>query len=90
MVDASNAAMRHGKNQVFSVKGLQIVLEYWKKNGHEVVCFLPDYMLNFEEVSKKKKLMQMNMKEVKVAQIPDDMQLLSKLEKKGLIVRTPS
>jgi hypothetical protein len=34
IVDASNVAMRHGKNSFFSVKGIQIVVEYWQKNGH--------------------------------------------------------
>ena len=48
VVDASNVAMRHGKNQLFSVKGLQIVLEYWAKNGHQVICFLPDYLFDYD------------------------------------------
>lgn len=34
IVDASNVAMRYGKNKEFKVKGIQIVVEYWKKNGH--------------------------------------------------------
>lgn len=34
IIDAQNVAMRHGKNQLFSVKGIQIVIEYWEKNGH--------------------------------------------------------
>jgi Ni,Fe-hydrogenase maturation factor len=34
IIDASNIAMRHGKNSFFSVKGIQIAGEYWQKNGH--------------------------------------------------------
>ena len=57
MIDASNVAMRHGKNTLFSVKGLQIVVEYWQKNGHQVVCFLPDYLFSYDQVNMKKRLM---------------------------------
>ena len=59
--------MRHGKNNLFKVIGIQIVLEFFKKNGHQVVCFLPDYLFNYEEVSQKKKMNAMSMRETKVA-----------------------
>lgn len=45
--------MRHGKDKVFSVRGIQIAINYWQKNGHEVVCFVPDYLLDFEQVGAK-------------------------------------
>lgn len=48
IVDAQNVAMRHGKNSLFSVQGIQIVIEFWHKNGHQVVCFLPDYLFNYD------------------------------------------
>lgn len=67
IVDASNVAMRYGKNKEFKVKGIQIAVEYWKKNGHQVLCFLPDYLFNYEEVNQKKKLAAMNLKEVKAS-----------------------
>ena len=67
VVDASNAAMRYGKNKEFIVRGLQIVLEFWKKNGHQVICFLPDYLFNYEEVGKKKKAVALNVKDVKAS-----------------------
>ena len=81
--------MRHGKNTTFSVKGIQIVVEYFKKNGHEVVCFLPDYLFNYEEINKKKRLNAMNMKETKAAQIPDNIALLHKLADLGIVIKTP-
>jgi hypothetical protein len=59
--------MRYGKNKEFIVKGIQITVEYWQKNGHKVLCFLPDYLLNYDEVNKKKKLVAMNVKEVKAS-----------------------
>lgn len=67
VIDASNVAMRHGKNSFFSVKGIQVVVEYWQKNGHKVVCFLPDYLFSHDQVNLKKKLSQLNIKEFKAS-----------------------
>ncbi len=55
--------MRYGKNACFKVKGVQIVVEFFKKNGHNVICFLPDYLFNYDEVNMKKKLNAMHMRE---------------------------
>ncbi len=82
-------AMRHGKNSFFSVKGIQIVVEYWQKNGHEVVCFLPDYLFSYDQVALKKKLSNLNIKEYKASQMPDNVALLNTLAAKGFIVKTP-
>ncbi|CDW86913.1 UNKNOWN [Stylonychia lemnae] len=89
IVDAQNSAMRHGGSKFFSVLGVQIVIEYWHKNGHQVVCFLPDYLFNYDQVNTKKKLASMNLKNVKVSQIPDNVSLLHSLADKGFIVKTP-
>ena len=68
VLDAQNVAMRHGKDKVFSVKGIQIAINYWRKNGHEVVCFVPDYLLDFEQVGAKMNAKKMNLNtEVKIA-----------------------
>ena len=61
VLDAQNVAMRHGKDQVFSCKGIQIAIQFWKKNGHEVICFLPEYLFNYKEVSQKKKQLQLDL-----------------------------
>ena len=82
-------AMRHGKNSFFSVKGIQIVVEYWQKNGHQVVCFLPDYLFSYDQVALKKKLSNLNIKEYKASQMPDNVALLNTLAAKGFIVKTP-
>ena len=68
--------MRHGKDKVFSVKGILIAINYWKKNGHEVVCFVPDYLTNWEQVKGKEKAKSMGFNQ-KASQIPDDMTLMS-------------
>ena len=81
--------MRHGKNTLFSVKGLQIVVEYWQKNGHQVVCFLPDYLFSYDQVNMKKRLMALNIKDYKAAQLPDNVSLLNNIAAKGYIIKTP-
>lgn len=48
ILDAQNIAMKHGKDKVFSVKGIYLAINYWKKNGHQVVCFVPDYLVDYE------------------------------------------
>jgi hypothetical protein len=89
IIDASNIAMRHGKNSFFSVKGIQVVAEYWQKNGHKVICFLPDYLFSYDQVNLKKKLSQMNIKEFKASQMPDNVGLLNNLAAKGFVIKTP-
>lgn len=81
--------MRHGGGKLFSVKGIQVVIEFWSKNGHQVVCFLPDYLFNYDQINLKKKLASMNIKEAKVSQIPDNIALLHALSDKGFIIKTP-
>jgi Zc3h12a-like Ribonuclease NYN domain len=89
IVDASNVAMRHGKNSFFSVKGIQLACEYWQKNGHQILCFLPDYLFSYEQVNLKKKLNQLNIKDYKASQMPDNVGLLNTLAAKGYIIKTP-
>jgi len=44
VIDGSNVAMAHGKNKVFSAKGIKIVADYFKQNGHRtVVAFVPQF-----------------------------------------------
>jgi len=40
--------MKHGRDKFFSVKGLHIAVNYWNKNGHKVICFMPEYLLDYE------------------------------------------
>ena len=44
VIDGSNVAMAHGKNKVFSAKGIKIVADHFKKNGHAtIVAFVPQF-----------------------------------------------
>jgi hypothetical protein len=76
LLDASNIAMRHG-DKTFSTKGIMIVMDYFTKNGHRVLAFLPEYLFR-ENVSTSKKRV-----------VPDDIEYLKKLYSEGLIVQTP-
>ena len=44
VIDGSNVAMAHGKNKVFSAKGIKIVADHFKQNGHRtIVAFVPQF-----------------------------------------------
>jgi len=50
VIDGSNIAFAHGRSQIFSVKGIEMVVQYFKNRGHgEVVAFLPQFRLNNPE-----------------------------------------
>ena len=46
VLDVQNVAMRHGKDTFFSTKGIQIAIQWWEKNGHKVIGFLPEYLFD--------------------------------------------
>jgi hypothetical protein len=77
LLDASNIAMRHG-DKTFSTKGIMIVMDYFVRNGHRVLAFLPEYLFRESITSSKKRV------------VPDDIEYLKKLHSEGLIVQTPS
>jgi hypothetical protein len=43
VADGRNVAIKHGKNEYFSTKGLEIMVKYWSGKGYSVVIILPDY-----------------------------------------------
>ena len=44
IIDGSNVAMAHGKNKVFSAKGIKLVADHFKNNGHSnIVAFVPQF-----------------------------------------------
>ena len=68
VIDGCNVARLHGRTQdKFSVHGIVLVIEYFRKRGHEeVYAFLPE--------DKRK----------------EDYNLLTRLEKEGSVIFTPS
>lgn len=44
VIDGSNVAMRHGNGQVFSCRGIQLAVDYFKKRGHsKITVFVPEW-----------------------------------------------
>lgn len=45
VIDGSNVAFHHSNNREFSVKGLSIVVQYFKSRGHEVKAIVPQFRM---------------------------------------------
>ena len=88
VIDVQNVAMKYG-NGIFLCKGIEISLNFWKNRHHEVVGFMPDYLLNDKEIARLIKLREENPSAAKASKIPDDVNYLKNLHKKGIIVTTP-
>lgn len=41
VADGRNVAIKHGKDEYFSAKGLEIMVSYWQKKGFPVLIMLP-------------------------------------------------
>ena len=81
IIDVQNIAMRHG-NGKFSVRGIEIVVEYWSARGHKVVGFMPEYLLDEKRVAEMVKLQKSDPESAKASKIPDNMTLLKAMHKK--------
>ena len=52
MIDGSNVAMLHGLNKVFSAKGVQIVVDYFRQRGHtDITAFVPEFRKKTRQLS---------------------------------------
>ena len=89
ILDVQNIAMKHGRNQLFSTKGITVAVDYWRTNEHKVIGFLPDYLLDYEKVNQMKAERQYGAK-IKEQKCPDDVSVLCNLESEGVLVRTPA
>ncbi|EER16065.1 hypothetical protein Pmar_PMAR003528 [Perkinsus marinus ATCC 50983] len=95
LIDGPNVANRHGGQQ-FTCKGLQICVDYYVSRGHEVLVFLPDYLVNRNELFKLRNAQKMRvqtMHGIKAAptHIPvDNIGFLLKLQTQGRLALTPS
>lgn len=47
IVDGCNVGMAHAKHRMFSVKGIQLVVDYFTIRGHVVKVFLPNYLRKY-------------------------------------------
>ena len=78
----------------FSCRGIQVAVQYWVKNGHKVICFLPEYLFNYDEISQKKKQLKLdlnaNKKSLKTSKLPDSVGVLNQMANAGIMVKTPA
>ncbi|KAM7343159.1 aarF domain containing kinase 1 isoform 2-T2 [Cochliomyia hominivorax] len=69
IIDGSNVAFKHGLDQVFSVKGLKIAIEYFEKMGHEVKAVIPQFRMNRNKSTDTDELLRLH-KAGKIVQTP--------------------
>ncbi|KAK6187628.1 hypothetical protein SNE40_005608 [Patella caerulea] len=75
VIDGSNVAMSHGNKEVFSCRGIQLAVEYFRARGHKkITVFVPQWR---KESSRPD------------AQIKDQ-EIMKQLEKERVLVFTPS
>ncbi|CAB1421959.1 unnamed protein product [Pleuronectes platessa] len=75
VVDGSNVAMSHGNKEVFSCRGIQLAVEWFREKGHkDITVFVPAWR---KEQSRPDALI-------------TDQEILRKLEKEKVLVFTPS
>ena len=55
-----------------------------------MICFLPEYLFDYTEVAKRKKLQEMGIKQTRASKLPDSVATLHKLANRGVMVKTPS
>ncbi|XP_071959045.1 uncharacterized protein [Antedon mediterranea] len=76
VIDGSNVAMAHGKNKVFSCRGIALCVKYFQDLGHkEITVFLPHWRKT-QEASRDKPI--------------TDRRILDDLERKEILHFTPS
>lgn len=88
VIDGPNVAMKHGKKN-FSVKGINIALEYYRSRGFDAMAFVPEYF-----ATRKAPQHQLGSSTLKLGDFmnsvgADDMPLLNTLVDLGLVVLTP-
>ncbi|CAH1778683.1 unnamed protein product [Owenia fusiformis] len=75
VIDGSNVAMSHGNNKVFSCRGIELCVEYFKSRGHKnITVFVPNWRKGGRNVRMPTK----------------DGDILIKLEEAGMLTFTPS
>lgn len=55
-----------------------------------MICFLPEYLFNYNEIGKNKRLNDLGIKSTKAQKLPDSVATLIKLAESGVMVKTPA
>eukprot|EP01088_Endostelium_zonatum_P008165 TRINITY_DN2079_c0_g1_i2.p1 TRINITY_DN2079_c0_g1~~TRINITY_DN2079_c0_g1_i2.p1 ORF type:complete len:925 (-),score=308.71 TRINITY_DN2079_c0_g1_i2:55-2829(-) len=86
VIDGPNVAMKHGKQKLLSVKGIQIVSKYYRDLGYDTICFIPQ-----SYVTRKPKMNpthRLNLEDF--LPVLDDVNLLNEMVENEEIVLTPA
>lgn len=75
--------MKHGRQKVFSMKGIKIAADYYAKRGYDVISFLPQHYATRKPASGEVKLHEF-------LPMADNLELLNELVDDGMIVLTPA
>lgn len=75
VIDGSNVAMSHGRQEFYSCKGIQLCVDWFRQRGHkEITVFVPSWR---KEASRPEKPI-------------TEQEILYNLEREGVLVFTPS
>jgi hypothetical protein len=89
VLDVPNICMKHGKDRVFSCKGLALVVHYFVSRGLLVRAFVPEQCIDYEKVAALKRLGRLEGWATKASAMPDDIALLRVHYVNGVVVTTP-
>ena len=90
VLDGPNIAMRHGAGRVFSVRGIELALEFLEaKLGHRCLIFAPSFVVDLKLIGERRRALKVGM-DVKAASLPDNVGLLRQWLAEGRLVTTPS
>mgnify|MGYP000872995051 FL=1 len=54
VADGRNVAIKHGRNEFFSVKGLEIVVKFWTDKNFPILIIRPEYCFDEEEINRRR------------------------------------
>eukprot|EP00474_Spongospora_subterranea_P009302 CRZ09760.1 hypothetical protein [Spongospora subterranea] len=89
VLDVPNISMNHGRNRVFSCKGLALAIHFFKSRGFSVQAFVPEQCMDYEKVSNLKRLGRLEGWAAKASAMPDDIASLRLHYANGVVVATP-
>eukprot|EP01017_Pseudomicrothorax_dubius_P008671 TRINITY_DN12867_c0_g1_i2.p1 TRINITY_DN12867_c0_g1~~TRINITY_DN12867_c0_g1_i2.p1 ORF type:complete len:501 (+),score=87.67 TRINITY_DN12867_c0_g1_i2:731-2233(+) len=87
VIDGQNVAVRYGGDR-FRSKGIKLAVEYWQQRGHAVQVILPDFCFQREEVLKRQQTAESM--DLRVKNIPDDVDLLLAFQQKKIAFGIPN
>ena len=92
ILDGPNLAMRHGAGKLFSVRGIELALDWFSSPAHggfRCLVFLPDFCLDLQLIGERRRAAKAGFG-VSAARMPDNVALLRAWRDEGRLCTTPS